>query len=144
MATLEPIDIIADLRTYLVAQSDLTDELDNAAYVFGPPGLPDYIVSSMPCKCITYVQSGGVPRGFQTPLSVVRIELRCYGGTHIEAYTVERKLARVLDKHNNETIGDNCMFSARKSTEGQSVLEPETRWPCVWVSYDIIFSQVVT
>lgn len=141
---IEPIDVNKAIRDYLVNESDLTDELEDAAYIFGPPGLPDFIVSSMPCKCITYLQSGGVPRGFQTPLSVVRIELRCYGATFIEAHTVERKLARVLDKHNNEAVGTNCMFSARKATEAQSIMEPEVEWPMAWVPYEIIFNQVVT
>ena len=142
--TMEPIDILSSLRTYLVSQSDLTDELTNAAYIFAPPGFPDYIVSSMPCKCITYLQSGGVPRGFQTPLTSVRIELRCYGATHIEASAVERKLARVLDKKNNVEIGDNCMFSARKATEAQSLQGIETGWPYCWIPYDVIFNQEVS
>ena len=141
---MEPIDITANLRTYLVAQSDLTDELDNAAYVFGPPGLPDYIVSSMPCRCITYLQSGGVPHGFQTPLTSVRVEFRIYGGNHIEASAVERKLARVLDKQNNVEIGDNCMFSAKKATEAQFLQEPDTKWPYVWIPYELVFNQVVS
>ena len=143
MATLEPIDILANLRTYLTAQPDLTDELDDASYIWAPPGLPDYIVSSMPCKCITYLQSGGVPRGFQTPLTSVRIEFRCYGGTHIEASAVERKLARVLDKKNNVEIGDNCMFSAKKATEAQFLMEPDTGWPYVWIPYELIFNMTV-
>lgn len=144
MATMEPIDVLANLRTYLVGETDLTDVLTNAAYVYGPPGLPDFLVSSMPCKVITYLQAGGTTRGFQTPLSVVRIELRCYGLTHIEASTVERKLALVLDKHNNVAIGDNCLFSARKATEAQSMQELETAWPFMWVPYECTFSQVVT
>lgn len=140
MATMEPIDVLANLRAYLVGESDLTDELENAAYIFGPPGIPDFLVSSMPCKVITYLQSGGVPRGFQTPLTAVRIELRCYGATFIEAHTVERKLASVLDKQNNIAIGDNCLFSAKKATEAQDIMEPETEWPAVWIPYNLIFS----
>ena len=139
-----PIDVIASLRTYLVGQATLTTVLTNAAYIYGPPGLPDAIVSKMPCKVITYLQSGGMPHGFQTPLSSVRIEFRCYGNSHIEAHTVERKLASVLDKKNNVQVGSNCIFSSRKATEAQDILEIETGWPCCWVVYEIITNQVVS
>ncbi len=139
-----PIDTLAALRTYLAAQATLTTVLTDASYIFASPGLPDHIVSSMPCKAITYIQAGGMPHGFQTPLTSVRIEMRCYGGTHIEASEVERALASVLDKHNNEAIGANCMFSASKVTEAQSIQEPETEWPCLWVTYNVIFNIVVT
>jgi len=139
-----PIDVIASLRTYLVAQATLTAALSNAAYVYGPPGFPDSVVSSMPCRIITFLQSGGVPRGFQTPLTNARIELRCYGATHIEASTVERTLASVLDKQNNSAIGSNCLFSSSKATEASFLVDPSTDWPFVFVVYDLIFNQEVT
>ena len=141
---MEPIDILANLRTYLTGQATLTAVLTNAAYIYGPPGLPDRIISAMPCKVITYLQSGGMPHGFQTPLSTIRVEFRCYGATHVEASVVERKLASVLDKHSNVAIGTNCMFSARKATEAQSMQEPDTGWPFMWVPYECMFSQVVS
>lgn len=146
MATMEPIDTLAAIRVYLthVDQIALTNILTDATYIFGPPGIPDSLVSSMPCKCITYLQSGGLPRGFQTPLTVARLEFRCYGLTHIEASAVERKLALVLDKHNNEAVGSNCIFSARKATEAQFLVEMDTEWPYVWIPYELVFSQVVT
>ena len=142
--TMEPIDVLAALRAYLVGQVVLTEALTNAAYIFATAGIPDKIVSLMPCKVITFLQAGGMPHGFQTPLTSVRVELRCYGASHIEAHTVERKLASVLDKHNNIAIGDNCMFSAAKATEAQDLMEPDTSWPFVWVPYNVIFNQIVT
>jgi len=141
---MEPIDILANLRIYLTGQPILTSILTNAAYIFATPGIPDKIVSLMPCKIITYLQAGGVPHGFQTPLTSVRVELRCYGATFIEAHIVERKLASVLDKHNNIAIGDNCIFSAAKATEAQDLMEPDTGWPFCWIPYDITMNQVVT
>ena len=142
--TMTPIDVISNLRTCLVAQATLTAVLADAAYVYGPPGFPDSVVSSMPCQLITYLQSGGMPHGFQVPLTSARIELRCYGATHIEASEVERTLASVLDKQLNQAIGSNCLFSAYKVTEPQFLTEPDTDWPYVWVVYNLIFSQVVT
>ena len=144
MATLTPIDTLASVRAYLVGQATLTTVLTNAAYVYGPPGLPDKIISAMPCKVITFLQSGGMPHGFQTPLTSVRVEFRCYGATHIEASTVERTLASVLDKKNNVEIGTNCLFSARKATEAQNLQEPDTGWPFMWVPYELTFNIVVT
>ncbi len=144
MVILTPIDTISNLRTYLVAQAALTAVLANAAYIYGPPGFPDSVVSSMPCQLITFLQSGGVPHGFQTPLTSARIEFRCYGATHIEASEVERTLASVLDKQNNAAIGSNCMFSASKSTEASFLTDPETDWPFVFVVYDLVFNMVVT
>ncbi|MBC8520760.1 MAG: hypothetical protein H8D26_02035 [Methanomicrobia archaeon] len=141
--TMTPIDVLANLRAYLVAQATLTTVLTNAAYVYGPPGFPDSVVSSMPCKLITFLQSGGAPRGFQTPLTNARVEFRCYGTTHIEASLVERTLASVLDKRNNSAIGSNCMFSASKATEASFLTDPSTDWPFVFVVYDLIFNQTV-
>jgi len=140
---MEPIDILANLRIYLTGQPILTSILTNAAYIFATPGIPDKIVSLMPCKVITFLQAGGMPHGFQTPLTSVRVELRCYGATFIEAHLVERKLASVLDKHNNIAIGDNCIFSAAKATEAQDLMEPDTGWPFVWVPYNVIFNMNV-
>lgn len=144
MATQEPIDILAALRTYLVAQAALTGALSDASYIFAVPGLPDHIVSSMPCRVIAYLQSGGVPQGFQTPLTSARIEVRCYGATHIEASAVERKLALFLDKQSNIAIGSNCMFSSSKATEAQFFTDSATDWPFVFIVYDVIFNQSVT
>ena len=141
---MEPIDILANLRIYLTGQPILTSILANAAYIFATPGIPDKIVGLMPCKIITYLQAGGMPHGFQTPLTSVRVELRCYGASHIEAHIVERKLASVLDKHNNIAVGTNCLFSAAKAAEGQDLMEPDTGWPFVWVPYNITANQVVT
>jgi len=142
--TMEPIDILANLRIYLTGQATLTAILTNAAYIFATPGIPDKIVSLMPCKIITYLQAGGVPHGFQTPLTSVRVELRCYGATFIEAHMVERKLASVLDKQNNIAIGGNCMFSAAKAAEAQDLMEPDTKWPFTWTPYNITMGQIVT
>ncbi len=139
-----PIDVLSALRTYLVAQATLTAVLANAAYVYGPPGFPDSVVSSMPCQLITFLQSGGMPHGFQTPLTSARVELRCYGATHIEASEVERTLASVLDKQNNTVIGSNCMFSASKSTEASFMTDPETDWPFVFIVYNLIFNMSVS
>ena len=141
---MEPIDILANLRIYLTGQPILTSILTNAAYIFATPGIPDKIVSLMPCKVITFLQAGGMPHGFQTPLTSVRVELRCYGATFIEAHLVERKLASVLDKHNNIAIGGNCMFSAAKAAEAQDLMEPDTGFPFVWIPYNVIFNQIVT
>ena len=142
--TMTPIDILAALRTYLVAQVTFTAALTDASYIFAAPGMPDHVVSSMPCKIVTYLQSGGMPHGFQTPLTTARIEVRCYGTTHIEASAVERKLASVLDKQNNVSIGSNCLFSAYKTTEPQFLMEPDTDWPFVFVVYNLVFNQTVT
>jgi len=142
--TIEPIDVLANLRIYLTGQAALTATLTNASYIFATPGIPDKIVSLMPCKIITYLQAGGRTHGFQTPLTTARMELRCYGATFIEAHLVERKLASVLDKHNNIAIGDNCIFSAAKATEAQDLMEPDTGWPFCWIPYDITMNQVVT
>ncbi len=144
MATQEPIDILSNLRIYLVAQAALTALLTNATWIFAVPGMPDHVVSSMPCKIITYLQSGGVPHGFQTPLTSARIEFRCYGATHIEASAVERKLALFLDKQSNIAIGSNCMFSSSKATEAQFFTDSATDWPFVFIVYDVIFNQSVT
>lgn len=143
MATQEPIDVNKAIRDYLIGESDLTDELEDAAYIFGPPGIPDHLVSSMPCKCITYLRSGGLPT-VRLPLSRVRIEFRCYGLTNIEANLIERKLALVLDKHVNTEINDYCMFSAHKASEAQDLVEPIVEWPYVWIPYNLIFNQTVT
>lgn len=143
MATIEPIDVNKAIRDHLIGESDLTDELEDAAYIFGPPGIPDFLVSSMPCKCITYLRSGGLPT-IRLPLSRVRLEFRCYGATNIEANLIERKLALVLDKHVNTAINSDCMFSAHKASEAQDLLEPEVEWPYCWIPYNLIFNETVT
>ena len=135
------IDTNELLHAYLSSVTSLTDVVtsDSKVWLFGPPGLPTNFTLR---KALSFDGSGGMAT-VKLPLSMDMYQIRTYGITMVDAYTVYRALFDALGRrvHTRVAItgGNAILQHAQKIGGPDSQIEPMTEWPVVISTWNIHF-----
>lgn len=141
MAIHDTIDAASALRQYLLSNSYVSDEVGTRVYVRQIPR-----GTAAPGKAIVLIQVGGVP-ATRLPIVDTEFQIRCYGGTSVEAREVYRGLRSALHFARRQKIepgvgvgsGDNWLVSAREVSGASDLREPETEWEFVLCRFSCVF-----
>lgn len=130
------IDTFKMLYSYLSTNTNITSA---GIAVYGPPGLPiNYVLG----KTIVFVGAGGWPHA-SLPITLDRIQFRCYGQTSSVAREVNIALASALNRkaHTQITIGGlrYVLQHSICTSNAYDMIEPSAEWPFVSVFYAIQF-----
>lgn len=131
----DPIDALV---AFLRADPDVSGLI--AARVFNT----EVEAASMPRKCAVVGYSGGpgaIGRAYQR-YGDVRIDVRCYGETPKAARDVWRRVQPAL-KDLRRAVHLQCLLHwARQGGGPTSLRDPDTDWPFVWSSWQVLVAEV--
>lgn len=117
------------------------------------PELPRSLDDAMPFKVLVITPGGSAfSAGDNSYVKVARMraDLRCYGETAMQAMNVYREAAEALKalRRRTVTVGavgeevgvvlDNAILSAGPLT----VIDPDTKWPCVYATWAVHGSEI--
>lgn len=133
------MDVEAEVRTYLLSQSAVTDQVSTR--IWASPGVPREEVTSMPRKAIALYADGGPGAEAYVPESVATVQIRCYGATMAEAWTVYQAVFGALHRaHHQEPSSGNVILTFHELSHPVSSVEPLTDWPFVLVRYRVRYA----
>ena len=132
------IDTFNVLYTYLSTNTNITSA---GIIVYGPPGLPvNYALG----KTIVFIGAGGFPHE-KLPITLDRVQFRCYAPTSSAARGVNLELAAALNrKAHTQVIIGGARYVLQYSictSNAYDMIEPNTEWPFVSVFYAIQFAE---
>lgn len=130
------IDTFNVLYSYLSTNTNITSA---GIAVYGPPGLPiNYALG----KTIVFIGAGGWPHE-KLPITLDRVQFRCYGLTSFAARGVNLALAAALNRKAHTQIiisGSRYVLQhAICTSNAYDMVEPNTEWPFASVFYAIQF-----
>jgi hypothetical protein len=116
------INIPAEIRTYLSAQTSLTAL--TGSRIFAERNTPPKTYRIENGSCTTFKTRGG-SQDYTSCLLRPSVQFKCYGSSESRAYDVYRALFDVLN--NAHPAGSQIVF-AREEVHGQTLIELETEW----------------
>lgn len=133
-------DPIKGLTTFLKADATIAALV--AARVFGEE-LPKSETASMPRKCIVVEPSGpGSLGGGYQEYGDLRVDLRCYGETPYEARRLQRAAYGALKALRRKVHSGVLLHWAIRSGGPIGLRDPDTDWPFVFESYQVLVAEV--
>jgi hypothetical protein len=133
-------DPIAAVRALLAADADVAALL--AARVFGGE-LPGAEAKLMPRAAIVVRPAGGTQSigGEWQDFGDTRIDVRCYGATPREAYALWRTVHPVLKHLKRQVVDETMLHWARPAGGPIAMRDPDTEWPSVNCSWQVLASE---
>lgn len=141
---------VGALISYLLAQSEVAALVGTR--VFGME-LPDVEATSMPRKCVLINSAGAAVFGMaarsEIPLDSRTKDVRCYGETPYEASRVYNAVNLALKRLRRRLVtppgglGAVLLYSATKIGGPAALREPETEWPVLFSSYNVLVADAV-
>lgn len=134
-------DVIGALRDYLLSEGDVTTL--TGARIYGG-SIKDTDVAAMPRATVILSPAGGglLGNAYQD-YGDTRVDVDCYGEDSFQAYALYLAVYAAL-KHLRRTIaGDQVLLHwARASSKGTEARDPETDWPLVTSSWQVLAAEV--
>lgn len=130
------------MRAFLQADTDVAAIVGTQAgygvRVFGGE-LPRQLVASMPRASVVVKAAGGGLLGqAQQRYGDQRVDVDCYGATPHEAWDVYLEVAAAFDALDAAVHGDTLLSSANVSSRGIQARDPETDWPVVVATWQVL------
>lgn len=129
------IDIIAAVCDYLLAQSDITDLVEDRVFA---GEIPEDEIDNMPQKMILIQYDGGLTVNSCLPISSPRMSFFCYGQSYFEAGRVDREVYSTLKSLQTTRVGEALIHSASIDSGPRMMRDSKTGWYFQWRSATII------
>lgn len=137
-------DVIGAVKDYLENEGTVTALLDSdTTRIYGGEILRADI-DEMPRGAVVLSPAGGglIGNAYQD-YGDVRVDVDCYGATPYEAYTLYLAVYASLKHLRRSIAGDQVLLHwARASSKGTEARDPETDWPVVTSSWQVLAAEV--
>lgn len=132
-------DILGALLLYLRAQPEITALTNTRIYGIE---LPASEAQHMPRACLVVRFAGGVGPPYGVALMTPRVDVWHYGSSPSQAQELWRRVYTALNAMSREVQNGTLLHAAQESMGPMSTREPDTDWPVVLESWQILASTV--
>lgn len=121
-------DFLSALRTYLLAQKEVTDLCDKSVYVLA---VPREEIELGAHEVVVLLASGGNLGPTSRAITQARVDVVCFGATDFEAMQMDMAVAEALKTLSREYVGGVLLHNVTVATGPFQARDPETFWPCM-------------
>jgi hypothetical protein len=136
-----PPDYVLGLRAFLLGTGDVIALVQERIFA---PEVPQGEADDMPRKCAVLRPAGGgiLTSNSYMQLGDPRIDIFSYGETPYEADRVHRAVYGALKQMRRNVQGEALLHWAKPSTAGLPLRDPDTEWPYVLSSWQVLVAEV--
>lgn len=134
-------DVLGALIAYLKTDAAVVMQVQTRIYGGELPGSVALDANGNPLKCVLLQEAAGGFGAFQrswVPMGNARYDVRCYGPTPFAAMEVWRAVYPVLKGMKRHVRGTVLLFDASPVIGASSLREPDTKWPFVFGSFNVL------
>jgi len=136
-------DPLVAVRSYLVANAGVSALAGTRVFV---AELPSAEADSMPRGAVVLSAAGGAQSGpgarSHVEAGTTRIDVRCYGSSHVEASALHYAVLTALKAIGRTFVDGTLLHSCVVEGGPFSLREPDVDWPLVLSTYSLLAAEV--
>ncbi len=121
-------DFLSALRTYLLAQKEVTDLCGKSVYVLA---IPAEEIGLGAHEVVVLLASGGNLGPASRAITQARMDVVCFGPTDFDAMQLDMAVAEALKQLRREYVGGVLLHNVTVATGPFQARDSELKWPCM-------------